>query len=205
MRRQIAAVKLHTLDIIDGRVEALAFFDGDDAVFADPHEGLGHLLADLDVVVGSDGGDIDNVVFFADVDGLGQCLQLFDGGLDRFLHSAIQAIASAPAARLLEGLLEHRLGQHRRGGSAVAGDLGGLAGRFLTSLAPMFSALSKSSISSATVTPSLVTVGPPHPLSMMAHRPRGPSVDLDRRRQLFHAGQQGHCGHRFQTLNLLLP
>src|SRR5688572_1523125 len=45
-----------------------------------------------------------------------------------------------------------------------------------TSLAPMFSYLSLSSISSATVTPSLVTVGAPHPLSMTALRPRGPSV-----------------------------
>ena len=48
----------------------------------------------------------------------------------------------------------------------------------LTSLAPIFSFLSISSISSATVTPSLVTVGPPQPLSMTALRPRGPSVAL---------------------------
>ena len=45
-----------------------------------------------------------------------------------------------------------------------------------TSLAPMFSALFKSSISSATLTPSLVTVGPPQLLSSTALRPRGPSV-----------------------------
>src|SRR5262245_6701981 len=42
----------------------------------------------------------------------------------------------------------------------------------------MFSTLSRSSISSATVTPSLVTVGPPQDLSSTAFRPRGPSVDL---------------------------
>src|SRR5437016_6505766 len=40
----------------------------------------------------------------------------------------------------------------------------------------MFSNLSLSSTSSATVTPSLVTVGAPHPLSSTALRPRGPSV-----------------------------
>jgi len=45
-----------------------------------------------------------------------------------------------------------------------------------TNWAPRFSYLSRSSISSATVTPSLVTVGEPQPLSMMALRPRGPSV-----------------------------
>jgi len=48
----------------------------------------------------------------------------------------------------------------------------------LTSLAPMFWNLSARSISSATVTPSLVTVGAPHPLSRTAVRPRGPSVLL---------------------------
>ena len=48
----------------------------------------------------------------------------------------------------------------------------------LTSCAPMFSTLFRSSISSATVTPSLVTVGPPQDLSSTAFRPRGPSVDL---------------------------
>ena len=40
----------------------------------------------------------------------------------------------------------------------------------------MFSYGSVSSISSATVTPSLVTVGLPQPLSITAFRPRGPSV-----------------------------
>src|SRR5688500_14702245 len=40
----------------------------------------------------------------------------------------------------------------------------------------MFSYLSESSISSATVTPSLVMLGAPHPLSITALRPRGPRV-----------------------------
>ena len=46
----------------------------------------------------------------------------------------------------------------------------------LTSLAPMFSNGSGSSISLLTVTPSLVTVGPPKLLSRMTFRPVGPSV-----------------------------
>ena len=45
-----------------------------------------------------------------------------------------------------------------------------------TICAPMFSYGSVSSISSATVTPSLVMVGAPKPLSSTAFRPRGPSV-----------------------------
>src|SRR5678809_1496768 len=48
----------------------------------------------------------------------------------------------------------------------------------LTIWAPMFASLSSSSISLATVTPSLVTVGEPQLFSMMTFRPRGPSVTL---------------------------
>ena len=51
----------------------------------------------------------------------------------------------------------------------------------LTILAPMFSYLSSSSISLATVTPSLVTVGEPNDFWMMTLRPRGPSVTLTAR------------------------
>src|SRR5262249_3019208 len=46
----------------------------------------------------------------------------------------------------------------------------------LTSLAPMFSNGSGRSISLLTVTPSLVTGGPPQDLSMMTLRPVGPRV-----------------------------
>ena len=46
----------------------------------------------------------------------------------------------------------------------------------LTSLAPMFSNGSGSSISLETVTPSLVTVGPPNDLLRITFRPVGPSV-----------------------------
>ena len=51
----------------------------------------------------------------------------------------------------------------------------------LTILAPMFSTGSRNSISWATVTPSLVTAGPPQPLSSTALRPLGPRVDLTAR------------------------
>src|SRR5438445_2745428 len=50
----------------------------------------------------------------------------------------------------------------------------------LTSLAPMFSNGSGRSISLLTVTPSLVTVGPPKLLSMMTFRPVGTSSSTRR-------------------------
>src|SRR5258705_6887951 len=47
-----------------------------------------------------------------------------------------------------------------------------------TICAPMLASLSSSSISLATVTPSLVTVGEPQLFSMTTFRPRGPRVTL---------------------------
>src|SRR4051812_29503610 len=52
----------------------------------------------------------------------------------------------------------------------------GLEATSFTIWAPMFASLSSSSISLATVTPSLVTVGAPQLFSMMTLRPRGPRV-----------------------------
>src|SRR3954447_13580017 len=53
-----------------------------------------------------------------------------------------------------------------------------------TMRAPMFSYLSSSSISLATVTPSLVTVGEPKLFCRMTLRPLGPSVTLTARASL---------------------
>ena len=86
------------------------------------------------------------------------------------------AIGLLPAAMLRSAFLEDRLGQDRGGGRAVAGDVQVFEATSLTSLAPMFSKRSSSSISLLTVTPSLVTVGPPNDLSMITLRPVGPSV-----------------------------
>src|SRR4026207_2307720 len=61
------------------------------------------------------------------------------------------------------------------GGSAIAGGGGGLRGDLAR---PMFSNLSSSSISFATVTPSLVMRGAPNDFSSTTLRPLGPSVTL---------------------------
>ena len=61
-----------------------------------------------------------------------------------------------------------------------------------TSLAPMFSNGSSSSISLLTVTPSLVTVGPPNDLLMITLRPVRAHRDGHGVGQLVHAGE--HLG-----------
>ena len=52
VRAEVTLVELHAFDEFNGGVEAFAFFDGDDAVFADLFHGVGDHLADLGVLVG---------------------------------------------------------------------------------------------------------------------------------------------------------
>ncbi len=87
-----------------------------------------------------------------------------------------RAMASAPAARLRYPSL--KIASDRMVAVVVPSPATSLVllAASLTSLAPMFSHLSWSSISSATVTPSLVMVGAPHPLSITAFLPLGPRV-----------------------------
>jgi hypothetical protein len=68
------------------------------------------------------------------------------------------------------------LGEDRGGGGAVARLVVGPGRDFAQKLAPRFSNLSESSISLATVTPSLVERGAPNELSMTMLRPFGPKV-----------------------------
>ena len=68
----------------------------------------------------------------------------------------------------------------------------------LTSLAPMFSKRSSSSISLLTVTPSLVTVGPPNDLSMITLRPVGTHGHSDGIGQFFHAAEHACPGGIFE-------
>ena len=70
MRAQVAAVKLHALDDVDGGLEPLSFFDGDHAVGADLLECVGELFADRLVVVGGDRCDLGDLFLAGDLLGL---------------------------------------------------------------------------------------------------------------------------------------
>jgi len=50
VRADVAAVELHAFGVFDLEAQALAFLDGDDAVFADLVHGLGQDAADFGVV-----------------------------------------------------------------------------------------------------------------------------------------------------------
>ena len=130
--RDVAAVELHALGVLDLDLQAFALFDGDHAVMADLVHGLGEQLADLRVV-GRDRGDVLDVLF------------AFDGNR-QLARSArpppaaprsmprLSSIGLAPAARLRRPFGDHRLGQHRGGGGPVAGHIVGSGGGLLEHL-----------------------------------------------------------------------
>ena len=126
--REVAAVELHAFDPLDFGLEALAFVDGDDAVFADLFHGVGEQLADFGVVVGGDGADLRHLLLALDLDR--HLLELggdvFDGLLDALLH--VHRVDARDDG--LEAFVEDGFGQDGGGGGAVAGDVAGLAGDF---------------------------------------------------------------------------
>ena len=100
--REVALVELHAFDELDGGVEALAFFDGDDAVLADLVHGVGDHLADLLVLVGRGGADLGD--FLGAFDLLGHLLELVDDGLDGHVDAALDLRGVGAGGDVLEAL-----------------------------------------------------------------------------------------------------
>src|SRR2546430_1611644 len=105
VRRQVAAVELHALHDHDFRVGGLAFLDGDDAVGRpDQLHRLGQLLADLGVVVGSDGRDLGDFLRVLGVDLLGEAVQFLDDTVHALLDAAGQGHRVGAGGDALEAL-----------------------------------------------------------------------------------------------------
>src|SRR5438067_2029867 len=122
--REVSSVELHALDDLEGSLDRLGFFDGDDAVLPDLLHGLGDQVADGLVVVRRDRGDLSDLLFV--LGGLGHVLQLLDHRVDRLLDPPLQPHRVRAGSHVLETTPEDGLGEDRRGRRAVARDVGGL-------------------------------------------------------------------------------
>src|SRR5215213_7806928 len=118
--RDVALVELHAFRELEVHAERLALLDVHDAVLADLLDGVGDDVADL-LVTGRDRRDARDLVLAGDV--LGLVLDLLDDRVDRALDAALQAERVRAGGHVLEALADDRLGEHRRGGGAVAGDV----------------------------------------------------------------------------------
>ena len=88
VRREVAAVELHTFHDVEHRVGGLGFFDGDHAVVADLFHGVGEQVTNFGVVVRGDGSDLGNV--FLAVDLHGHLADFLDDGVNRSVHAALE-------------------------------------------------------------------------------------------------------------------
>ena len=130
--REIAAVELHALDDFELGGERLAVLDGDDAFLADLVHRVGDDLADFLVAVRRDRADLGD--FLAGRRRLGLLLELLDQGGDRLVDAALQVHRVHARGHVLHAFADDGLGQHRRRGRAVTGDVRGLGSDFLDHL-----------------------------------------------------------------------
>ena len=128
VRREIAAIELHAFDQLDLGRDVASLFDGDHAVLADLHQGVGENLADLGIVVAGDRRHRLDRLLVLGVDRLGELLELVDDAVDRLLDAAAQRHRIGAGRDETQTFAIHGLGQHGRGGRAVAGDVAGLRG-----------------------------------------------------------------------------
>ena len=174
VRRDVAAIELHAFDRVEVGLEAAGFLNGDDAVLADLLHRVGDQVADFLVVVRRDGADLGDFLLAGRRDA--DPLELFDDRFDGLLDAALDRHRIRAGRDVLEAFAEDRLCEHSRRRRAVAGDVRRLGRDFLHHLRAHVLERIASSISFATVTPSLVTVGAPNFLSMTTFRPFGPRV-----------------------------
>ena len=131
VRREVAAVELHALGVFLLEAQALALFDGDDAVLADLVHHLGDDLADLGIR-GADGGDGRDLL--AIVDRARLLGDLGNDGLDGRFDAALDDHRVGAGGHDAQALGHERLAEHDRGRRAVAGDVVRLGRDFLEQL-----------------------------------------------------------------------
>ncbi len=131
VRRDVALVELHALGELQLGAHGVGLLDGDHAVLADLVEGFGEQVADVTVAAG-DRRDRGHVLTRLDLAG---CLaQGVADGLSRRVHASLETHRVRACGNSAQTLVDHCLGQDRRGRRTVTGDVVGLGGNLLGEL-----------------------------------------------------------------------
>lgn len=88
VRREVAAVKLHTFNNFEFVVQALAVFNSDNAFLADFFHGFGNDVANFMIGVSRNSANLSN--FLAGSCRLAEGVELFDGSGNSFVDTALQ-------------------------------------------------------------------------------------------------------------------
>src|SRR5439155_20435142 len=126
VRRQVAAVELHSFDEVVRGLEGFAFLDRDDAVLADAIHRFSNDATDFGIVVGGHGGDVFQVLLR--LDGDAHFLETLDDVIDGPLDSAFHQHRVDAGDNGAEALVVNRFGEHSGRRRAVAGHVAGLRG-----------------------------------------------------------------------------
>ena len=133
VRRDKAAVKLHTLDDVNSGFGTLGLVYGDDAFLLDFLHSLGNKLTDSFVIIGR----YASYVFdFFEVIAYGLChlLDAFDHGGYGLINTALKVHRIGTGSDVLQADIDNSLSQYGGGGGAVAGIVTGLGSDFLDKL-----------------------------------------------------------------------
>jgi hypothetical protein len=157
--REVAAVELHALHHVELGLQRLGLLDGDHALVAHLLHGLRQHAADFRVAVGRDGAHLGDLVVGGHL--LGVLPEVRHNGFHCHVDAALEVHGVHAGGHRLGAFLDDRLGENGRRGGAVARMVVLLRGHFAHHLGAHVLELVGSSISLATVTPSLVMRGAP--------------------------------------------
>ena len=132
VRREVALVELHAFDDVEGRLDALGFFNGDRAVLADLVHRISDNLADGGVPVRGNGGDLSDLVAILDL--LADLGEFRDDGFNGFAYTALEAGRVGARGHVLQAFAINRFGKQGGRGGSVTGDVACLAGDFADEL-----------------------------------------------------------------------
>ena len=117
--RNVPLVELHSVDVLDFHVTALAFFHGDHTVLADTLESVGQQFANLVVVVGRDRTDVGD--FLLILDGTPHLDEVIAGCCDRLFDAATNRCGVAARHDVSQAFFENGASQHGRRRGSVTG------------------------------------------------------------------------------------
>ena len=126
MGGKVSLVHLHPLDPVDGGVERLALFHGDDAVLADLFHRIGDDVSDLRIVVGSNATDLGDLGLVLDL--RRHLTKASHDRHDSLLDSSLQTHRVCTRSDIPQSFMEDCIGENCRSGGAVSGVVGGLGG-----------------------------------------------------------------------------
>ena len=123
VRREVALVELHTLGELELQPEGLAVLNVHHAVLADLVDGVGDDVADL-LGAGGNSTHAGDLVALGNLGALRP--DLFDRPLDGLVYTGPQNNRVGPRRDVLQALADDDLGENRRRGRTVTGDVVGL-------------------------------------------------------------------------------